>query len=102
MTYPDTEPEAQFTPSTEQVRSHYVFDQTNRWVPERGEQFDRWLAERDAALLEAAAQEADRGYLAGETCDDIAARIRALATPWPVKGAPPPRAIVRARRACGG
>lgn len=34
----------QFTPSTEQVRSHYVFDQSNRWDAERGAAFDRWLA----------------------------------------------------------
>ncbi|MEN6343813.1 MAG: hypothetical protein ABFE16_00815 [Armatimonadia bacterium] len=29
-------------------------------------------------IVELAAQEADRGYLASESCDDIAARIRAL------------------------
>lgn len=33
----------QFTPSTAQVRSHYVFDQSNSWDPERGAAFDRWL-----------------------------------------------------------
>jgi hypothetical protein len=32
------------------------------------------------AVIERAAQEADRGYLASENCDDIAARIRALTT----------------------
>lgn len=33
-----------WTPSTEQVRAHYVFNQSNQWDPERGEAFDRWLA----------------------------------------------------------
>lgn len=79
MTELYSETEAEFTPSTAQVRSHYVFDQADRWVPERGVRFDRWLVERDAAIVEAAAREADRGYLASESCDDIAARIRALA-----------------------
>ena len=39
-----------YTPSTEQVRSHYVFDQSNRWDADRGIAFDRWLASvrRDA------------------------------------------------------
>lgn len=32
------------------------------------------------AVVERAAQEADRGYLASENCDDIATRIRALTT----------------------
>lgn len=36
--------EAPFTPTTEQVRSHYVFDQSNKWSSERGKAFDRWLA----------------------------------------------------------
>ena len=34
----------QWTPSTEQVRSHYVFNQSDEWDPKRGEAFDRWLA----------------------------------------------------------
>lgn len=42
-----------FTPSTEQVRSHYVFDQTDRWDGARGEAFDRWLAAHDAEQREA-------------------------------------------------
>ena len=33
-----------WTPSTEQVRAHYVFNQSDEWDPERGEAFDRWLA----------------------------------------------------------
>lgn len=37
------EPSEQWTPSTAQVRSHYVFDQSNRWDAERGAAFDRWL-----------------------------------------------------------
>lgn len=32
----------------------------------------------EALRAELAAQEADRGYLASDSCDDIAARIRAL------------------------
>lgn len=37
------------------------------------------ITKEDAnTLLERAAQEADRGYLASESCDDIAARIRAM------------------------
>lgn len=42
-----------FTPSTAQVRSHYVFDQSNRWSPDRGAAFDRWLEEtlHDATRL---------------------------------------------------
>jgi hypothetical protein len=40
-----------WTPSTEQVRSHYVFNQSDTWDPERGEAFDRWLAAHDAALI---------------------------------------------------
>lgn len=35
----------EYTPSTGQVRSHYVFDQSDRWDAKRGEAFDRWLAE---------------------------------------------------------
>ena len=38
-----------YTPTTEQVRSHYVFDQGDVWRRERGEAFDRWLAETLAA-----------------------------------------------------
>lgn len=41
-----------WTPSTEQVRSHYVFDQGDRWDAERGESFDRWLAEHDREVAE--------------------------------------------------
>ena len=37
----DREP---WTPSTEQVRAHYVFNQSDQWDPERGKAFDRWLA----------------------------------------------------------
>ena len=33
-----------WTPSTEQVRAHYVFNQSDQWDPERGKAFDRWLA----------------------------------------------------------
>ena len=36
-----------WTPSTEQVRAHYVFNQSDQWDPERGEAFDRWLAAHD-------------------------------------------------------
>lgn len=46
----------QYTPSTEQVRSHYVFNQSDHWDPARGEAFDRWLAKvRAEALRDAAA-----------------------------------------------
>lgn len=44
----------EFTPSTEQVRSHYVFNQTDSWTPERGGAFDRWLAARDRDVEAAA------------------------------------------------
>lgn len=37
----DREP---WTPTTEQVRAHYVFNQSDQWDPERGKAFDRWLA----------------------------------------------------------
>ena len=47
----------EWTPSTEQVRSHYVFDQSNRWDPERGDAFDRWLAAHDEAVRQ---EERDR------------------------------------------
>lgn len=36
--------EHDFTPSTEQVRSHYALDRFDVWRPERGRAFDRWLA----------------------------------------------------------
>ena len=36
-----------WTPSTEQVRAHYVFNQSDQWDPECGEAFDRWLAAHD-------------------------------------------------------
>ena len=36
-----------YEPTTEQVRSHYVFDQGDVWRRERGEAFDRWLAAHD-------------------------------------------------------
>lgn len=39
-----------FTPTAEQVRSHYVFNQSDDWDPERGKAFDRWLAARDAKM----------------------------------------------------
>ncbi len=51
-----------WTPSTEQVRSHYVFNQSNQWDPERGEAFDRWLTEHDRQVAERAW---DEGYNAG-------------------------------------
>lgn len=41
---------SRWVPSTEQVRSHYVFNQTNQWDAERGEAFDRWLAAHDAEV----------------------------------------------------
>lgn len=73
-------------PSAEQVRSHYVFNQSNQWEPERGEAFDRWLAEHDAKVRaeerEKSAQVAEEfdpaeAALAGRYAGkDIAARIR--------------------------
>ena len=47
----------EWAPSTEQVRSHYVFDQSDRWDSERGEAFDRWLAAHDAKVREHARHE---------------------------------------------
>lgn len=32
-----------FTPDTEQVRAHYVFNQSDVWDAERKLAFDRWL-----------------------------------------------------------
>jgi hypothetical protein len=46
---------SEWTPTTEQVRSHYVFNQSDRWDAERGEAFDRWIAAHDAEVLEEAA-----------------------------------------------
>lgn len=46
-----------WTPETEQVRAHYVFNQSNQWDPERGEAFDRWLAEHDAKVRAEALRE---------------------------------------------
>ena len=40
-----------YTPTTEQIRAHYVFDQSNRWNQDRGKAFDRWLAEHDRELI---------------------------------------------------
>ena len=42
--------EAEYTPTTDQVRSHYVFDQSNRWSANRGLAYDRWLADHDAEV----------------------------------------------------
>ena len=57
-------------PSTEQVRSHYVFDQTDQWDRARGEAFDRWLAAHDAEIREAgrlaALEEAEKAKAAIE------------------------------------
>ncbi len=83
-----------FTPDTEQVRSHYVFDQTNQWSRERGERFDRWLADHDRKLrnetLEEAAQVADDGpplFTATFSRDGrtIAAAIRAMKATTPTE-----------------
>lgn len=54
----DTETD-EWMPSTEQVRSHYVFNQSNQWGAERGEAFDRWLAAHDA---EVRAEAWDEGF----------------------------------------
>ncbi|WP_295035567.1 hypothetical protein [uncultured Microbacterium sp.] len=56
-----------YTPTTEQVRSHYVFNQSDQWDPERGEAFDRWLAAHDAevrasVLAEQGTPEFEYGY----------------------------------------
>lgn len=52
-----------WTPSTEQVRSHYVFNQSNQWEPERGEAFVRWLVERDRQVAERAWDEGQKAGL---------------------------------------
>lgn len=41
----------EYVPSTEQVRSHYVFNQSKRWHAERGASFDRWLREDRLAQM---------------------------------------------------
>lgn len=46
-----------WTPSTEQVRAHYVFDQTNRWDNDRRDAFDRWLVAHDEGVKAEAAAE---------------------------------------------
>ena len=51
-----------WTPTAEQVRSHYVFDQTDTWQSERGEAFDRWLAAERAHAW-------DEGFDAGVNHD---------------------------------
>lgn len=48
-----------YMPSTEQVRSHYVFNQSKRWHAERGASFDLWLAE---VVRQAKAEAWDEGY----------------------------------------
>lgn len=42
----------EYTPTTEQVRAHYVFDQTDHWNLARGKAFDRWLAAHDAEVAD--------------------------------------------------
>ena len=46
----------EYTPDTGAVRVAYMAGGGYRW-PERGEQFDRWLAAHDQALREQIAQE---------------------------------------------
>lgn len=43
-----------FTPTTEQVRALYVHDASAPGQVERGEEFDRWLAEHDRETAERA------------------------------------------------
>lgn len=47
-----------FVPSTEQVRSHYVFNQSDVWSRERGVAFDDWLARVKAEAAATALEEA--------------------------------------------
>ena len=47
-----------YTPTTEQVRSHYVFDQGDVWRRERGEAFDHWLAAHDREVAAKALEDA--------------------------------------------
>lgn len=62
-------------------------------IPDQGYSHRGWvdwkITQRVHAMLEQAAQEADRGYLYSESCDDIAARIRALAVPADAAGERP-------------
>jgi len=48
----------EYTPTTEQVRAHYAFHQGDTWVPNRKDDFDRWLREHDAKVW-------DEGYTRG-------------------------------------
>ena len=47
-----------YTPTTEQVRSHYVFDQGDVWRRERGEAYDPWLAAHDREVAAKALEDA--------------------------------------------
>lgn len=71
-----------FTPSTAQVRSHYVFNQSDQWDAERGVQFDHWLAAHDADLTARVTAEImadwDRGEKQlGDHIADLTARLAA-------------------------
>ena len=67
---------SRWVPSTEQVRSHYVFNQTNQWDAERGEAFDRWLAAHDAEVRAGVVTaEPEWEYVRGWIAADGRARI---------------------------
>lgn len=51
-----------YEPTTEQVRSHYVFDQGDVWRRERGEAFDRWLAAHDLEVAAKALEDAAEDF----------------------------------------
>lgn len=69
----DTETD-EWTPSTEQVRSHYVFNQSNQWDGERGEAFDRWLAAHDAEVRAESAKAHERTKRGAKTLGEIVER----------------------------
>ena len=68
------------TPDTETVRAAYMEVGGHGW-PERGEEFDRWLADHDRALRERIAREIEVmliGLDAGRGSEVIAAHDSAL------------------------
>jgi len=64
-------------PSHAEAARRYPLD-LDGWNRDRNAQGNNGFRAGAAWAVERAAAEADRGYLASENCDDIAARIRAL------------------------
>ena len=67
-----------YEPTTEQVRSHYVFDQGDVWRRERGEAFDRWLAAHDREVAAKALEDAREEQQKRAEAEAVIARIEQL------------------------